>query len=124
MSDPSTRHPVVHLELHTADRDGARELYGALFGWRQERLGSGRGSYLAVELGGVGGGIVECAASRPVWIPYVAVDRLVDATECAVSLGATVLLEPREGAKGWRSVVSTVQGGEIAFWQPKRGSQR
>jgi hypothetical protein len=30
-----------------------------------------------------------------------------------------VLLEPREGPAGWRSVVSTPAGGEIAFWQPK-----
>jgi hypothetical protein len=31
-----------------------------------------------------------------------------------------VLLEPREGPAGWRSVVSAPQAGEIAFWQPKR----
>ena len=30
-----------------------------------------------------------------------------------------VLLEPREGPAGWRSVVATPEGGEIAFWQPK-----
>jgi predicted enzyme related to lactoylglutathione lyase len=29
-------------------------------------------------------------------------------------------LGPREGPLGWRSVVSTPEGGEIAFWQPKR----
>jgi hypothetical protein len=31
-----------------------------------------------------------------------------------------VLLAPREGPAGWRSVVRTPAGGEIAFWQPKR----
>jgi len=30
-----------------------------------------------------------------------------------------VLFEPREGPAGWRSVVSTPAGGEIAFWQQK-----
>jgi hypothetical protein len=30
-----------------------------------------------------------------------------------------VALEPREGPAGWRSVVTTGVGGEIAFWQPK-----
>ena len=34
-------------------------------------------------------------------------------------LGASVLLAPREGPAGWRSVVATPDGGEIAFWQPK-----
>ena len=33
---------------------------------------------------------------------------------------ASVLLEPREGPAGWRSVVRTTVGGELAFWQPKR----
>jgi hypothetical protein len=30
-----------------------------------------------------------------------------------------VLLEPREGPAGWRSVVATPAGGEIAFSQQK-----
>ena len=35
-------------------------------------------------------------------------------------LGARVLLAPREGPAGWRSVVATPAAGEVAFWQPKR----
>jgi predicted enzyme related to lactoylglutathione lyase len=42
------------------------------------------------------------------------------ATERARTLGAAVLLEAREGPAGWRSVVATPAGGEIAFWQAKR----
>ena len=38
----------------------------------------------------------------------------------ARELGAAVLLEPREGPAGWRSVVSAPASGEIALWQPKR----
>jgi hypothetical protein len=30
-----------------------------------------------------------------------------------------VLLEPREGPSGWRSVVAARDGGEIALWQQK-----
>jgi hypothetical protein len=30
-----------------------------------------------------------------------------------------VLLEPREGPAGWRSVVAAPAGAELAFWQPK-----
>ena len=41
------------------------------------------------------------------------------ATDRARALGAAVLLGPREGPAGWRSVVATPAGGEIAFWQPK-----
>jgi predicted enzyme related to lactoylglutathione lyase len=115
---------VVHLELHTPDLPRARVLYAELCGWREERIGVGGASYLALELGDIGGGIVECATPRPVWVPYVEVRRICEITDRARGLGATVLLEPREGASGWRSVVSTMQGGEIAFWQPKGGPGR
>jgi len=54
-----------------------------------------------------------------VWLPYVEVPLIEDATERARALGASVLLEPREGPAGWRSVVATPAGAEIAFWQPK-----
>jgi predicted enzyme related to lactoylglutathione lyase len=112
--------PVVHLELHTGNLREAQELYAQLCGWRAERIDTGGGSYLALELGGgFGGGIVECETGRPLWLPYVQVARIAEATERARGLGARVLLEAREGPAGWRSVVTTPVGGEIAFWQPK-----
>ncbi len=118
---PSASTPVVHLELHTGDLPGAQAVYTQLCGWRAERIHAVSGSYLALELGGgFGGGIVECETRRPVWLPYVEVTAIGEATERARELGARVLLEPREGPAGWRSVVATPAGGELAFWQPKR----
>jgi predicted enzyme related to lactoylglutathione lyase len=112
--------PVVHLELHTGDLPGAQALYARVCGWRTERIEAGCGSYLALELGGgISGGIVECDTDRTLWLPYVEVAAIGEATERASVLGATVLLDPREGPAGWRSVVATPAGGEIAFWQPK-----
>jgi uncharacterized protein len=112
---------VVHLELHTGDPAEALRFYGRLCGWRDERVDTPAGSYLAVALGEtIGGGIVECPGGRAMWLPYVAVDDVHAATERAAMLGATVMLAPREGPAGWRSVVSTPAAGEIAFWQPKR----
>ena len=112
--------PVVHLELHTADQSRASAFYAELLCWRPELIKVGSGSYLALELGaGFGGGIVECGTPCPLWLPYVAVSRVEESTERARRLGASVLLEPREGPTGWRSVVSVPQGGELAFWQPK-----
>jgi predicted enzyme related to lactoylglutathione lyase len=115
-----TTNPVVHLELHTGNLAGASAFYAQLCGWRPERVEAGGSSYLALEMGnGIGGGIVECDAGRPLWLPYVEVPEIVDSTDRARRLGADVLLEPREGPVGWRSVVSTPAGGEVAFWQPK-----
>ena len=112
---------VVHLELHTADLAQARETYAELCGWRAERIDVPSGSYTALELGdGLGGGIVECPTTRPVWLPYVEVPSVIEATERARSLGAAVLLEPRTGPVGSRSVVATPAGAELAFWEPRR----
>jgi predicted enzyme related to lactoylglutathione lyase len=116
--------PVVHLELHTGDLPGARAYYAGLCGWRPELITVPGGSYLGLDMGGgLDGGIVECAARRPLWLPYVEVPDVDEATERARRLGATVLLEPREGPAGWRAVVAAPAGGELAFWQPKGGAQ-
>jgi uncharacterized protein len=109
--------PLVHLELHTPDRAAARSLYRELLGWRAATVA---GSYVALDLGGdVGGGIVECGTERSTWLPYAQVDDVAAITATARRLGAKVLLEPREGPAGWRSVVATPAGGELAIWQPK-----
>ncbi len=113
--------PVVHLELHTGDLPGARSFYEAVFGWRPETIKAGSQSYLGLALGeSLDGGMVECGAPRPLWLPYVEVRELREVTERARDLGAGVMLEPREGPAGWRSVLTTGTAGEIALWQPKR----
>jgi uncharacterized protein len=113
--------PVVHLELHTANLARACEFYGRLLGWRTEIIDSdGCPPYRALQMGGVGGGVVECEAERALWLPYVEVGEIRGATDRARDLGADVLLEPREGPAGWRSVVTSPASAEIAFWQQKR----
>jgi predicted enzyme related to lactoylglutathione lyase len=103
---------------HTGDLPQARALYAELCGWRPSEVETQSGSYLAMELGGaLGGGIVECATSRPRCCPMSRSPR--STRRHAGRLGASVLLEPREGPAGWRSVVATPAGGELAFWQPK-----
>jgi uncharacterized protein len=117
----SIQAPVVHLELHTNDLSSARDLYGELCGWQPDRVDTRHGSYLALDMGRrLGGGIVESSTSKPLWLPYVQVGDVTVATDHAISLGASLLLGPREGPAGWRSVISTPVGGEIAFWQQKR----
>jgi predicted enzyme related to lactoylglutathione lyase len=118
---PPPDNPVVHLELHTANLARACAFYAELCGWRPQRIDCPNGSYQSLQIGdGLDGGIVECAAGRPLWLPYVEVRELAAVTDRARDLGGSVLLEPREGPAGWRSVVATPSGGEIAFWQPKR----
>jgi uncharacterized protein len=112
--------PVVHLELHTGDLAGACATYAEMCRWDSEQLQTDSGDYTALGLGGhVAGGIVQCPVQRAMWLPYVRVSEIRAATARAAAIGAAVLLGPREGPAGWRAVVSTAAGGEIAFWQPK-----
>ena len=114
------RSPVVHLELHTSNLPRACAFYTELLGWDTERVDVAAGSYLALGLGGrIGGGVVEGERDRALWLPYAAVPDAAEATDRARALGARILLEPREGPAGWRSVVSVPGGAELALWQPK-----
>ena len=117
---PTAPRRLAHLELHTADLGSARNFYSQLLGWRPELIEAAERSYLALDLGdGPSGGIVECGTERALWLPYVSVPEVDSATVRAEELGGSVLLEPREGPAGWRSVVRAPDGGEIAFWQSK-----
>jgi predicted enzyme related to lactoylglutathione lyase len=117
--------PIVHLELHSGNLARAYGFYSRMCGWRIERVDAGQRSYHVLDWGGtLEGGIVECGTNRALWLPYVEVARADEATERAQRLGASVLLEPREGPAGWRSVVRVPEGGEIAFWQSKTRTGR
>jgi uncharacterized protein len=112
---------VIHLELHTADGSEAASFLSCLLGWRPEEVQAADVSYVSLRMGDrLGGGIVQCGARPAQWIPYVVVDHLESATGRAQELGAAVLLEPREGPYGWRSVVDSPSGGMIALWQQKK----
>ncbi len=112
---------VVHLELHTHDLCGASRFYDRLLRWRTERIDVRRGSYHALALGGpLDGGIVECGTTHTTWLPYVEVEEIEVITERGRRLGASVLLQPREGPAGWTSVLRSSAGGQIALWQPKQ----
>jgi uncharacterized protein len=112
--------PVVHLELHTGEAPAAGAFYESLLGWRAECVQAGSASYLTLGSGGpIGAGVVGCAAAPPLWLPYVAVDGLDEMTGRARAMGATVLLGPREGRAGRRTVLGTPCGGQIALWEPR-----
>jgi predicted enzyme related to lactoylglutathione lyase len=119
---PHAASPVVHLELQTANLPRACAFYTRLFGWRPEWIDVSSGSYLALDVGGrIDGGVAEREGREPLWLPYVEVPEILSAVRSARALGASLLLEPREGPAGWRSVIATPAGGEVALWQPKSG---
>jgi predicted enzyme related to lactoylglutathione lyase len=119
MSGP-VANPVVHLELRTANLSRACAFYTDAFGWSAETVRAGSLAYLALGLGdAVGGGVVE-REGDPAWLPYVEVAEIDRATERALRRGAALVVEPREGPAGWRSIVAAPAGAEVGLWQPKR----
>jgi predicted enzyme related to lactoylglutathione lyase len=111
---------VVHLELRTANLPRACAFYTRLFEWRVETVRTPSGDYRTLELGDrIEGGVVEHDTERPFWLPYVEVPDVAEITERARLLGASVLLPPREGPAGWRSVLAAPAGATFALWQPK-----
>ncbi len=113
-------HPVVHLELYCGNAARACRFYERLLGWRPEAMRVGEQRYLSLGVAGeVDGGVVETEDERALWLPYVAVASVEEATSRARGLGAAVVLGPREGAAGWRTVIAAPGTGPIALWQQK-----
>jgi uncharacterized protein len=118
---PAHPNTVVHMELLTGDLARACDFYMRLFGWRAQTVEvNDGGAYHALDPGdGIGAGIVEGATARSLWLPYVEVPDIAEATARARELGACVPVNAREGPAGWRSVVATRDGAQIALWQSK-----
>jgi predicted enzyme related to lactoylglutathione lyase len=115
-----TPNSVVHLELRTGNLPRSCSFYTRLFGWRAERVHTTPGDYLTLELGDrIEGGVAEHDTERAFWVPYVEVSDVAETTRRARLLGACVLLPPREGPAGWRSVLAAPACGTFALWQPK-----
>ena len=119
----SERNPVVHLELHTSNLPRAVDFYTRLLEWRVEAVRHRGASYQLLDLGErLEGGVVEHEGGDALWVPYARVESVARATERAVELGASIVLAPREGPAGWRSVVTSPSSGAVALWQSKPGS--
>ena len=117
---PEAKQPVVHLELLTSNMARALGFYTRLFGWETEPIETRCGTYMGLEMGnGLDGGVVECEQDESIWLPYVEVPSITEATDRARMLGAEVTMEPREGPAGWRSVITPPGGPQIALWQRK-----
>ena len=104
------------------DRRRRRErlLRGRLGGWQAARIGHAHGSYQALGLGG--GWAAASSVRRPAARCGCPTSRSSASTtrpSAPASWAPPVLLAPREGPAGWRSVVASPAGGELAFWQPK-----
>jgi len=117
--------PFVHAELQTQSLGKSVEFYGQLFNWELEEMpmGDSDEKYTVIRVGdGVGGGMMQhpIADAPSCWVPYVDVENLIQSTEKAKNLGATVLKENCEVPEmGSFSIIQDPTGAVMGLWQNK-----
>ena len=117
---PSQSPQVVHLELHTSDREASTRFYRGLLQWQTERIDTAWGSYQALKLGA--DSTAGSSSAGRAWPAGSRTSRSIRSQRARVwraGWGRGCCSRPREGPAGWRAVLSTPAGGEIALWQPK-----
>src|SRR5947207_3086545 len=101
----------IQLIEHTGRRIGAimpeeaAQFYGALAGWRIEREAGPPPCWLVKDDERDFAGIMQRSAEepeRPAWLPYIGAANVDDSVRRALSLGATVLVEPCDIPKAGR----------------------
>ena len=109
-------------ELATSDVDGAKEFYGALFGWGFEDMEGGGMTYTMVRNGERSNGGIRPqsemeAGIPPNWAPYFAVERVDDSVAKAGELGGKVLVDPMTVPAGRFAAIADPQGAVFAVFE-------
>lgn len=103
-------------ELLTRDPEGAKQFYGAVFGWESEAMPTSRVDYTVFKIGdNMVGGMMPMGNDFPpqmpsAWMIYIAVED-VDATAAqAVELGGNVNMPPMDIEQGRIAVLGDPHG--------------
>jgi len=116
--------PFVHVELATTDTGKAKSFYGELFDWKLEDVPTDNGTYTMIRVGeGTGGGLMKSPmpGAPSMWLAYVLVDDIKEATAKARSLGATIMKDVAEVmGMGWLSIIVDPTGALLGLWQAKK----
>lgn len=116
-------------DLSTTDPDAAKEFYAGLFGWENEDMPVGDGSFYSMQR--VGGKDVAAISPQPqqqrdagvppVWNSYVSVESADATADKAKELGATVHAPPFDVLEAGRmAVIQDPQGAFFLAWEPRR----
>jgi predicted enzyme related to lactoylglutathione lyase len=110
--------PFMWFDLVGRDTDEAQKFYAGLFGWTiVDAPEPYRGWVMGDDQPWAGFAHDEEAVTGS-WLPYVVVDDLDDATDRALSLGATVLKERTEGPAGTSVTIRDPAGAAVALFKP------
>jgi uncharacterized protein len=118
------------VDLQTTDQAGARDFYGALFGWAfdERPMPDDGGTYSMGQIGGRNAAAIAAqspeqaaAGMPPVWNTYIAVDDVDATTALVADAGGAVAMEPFDiGDSGRMSFVADPSGAFVGLWQGAR----
>jgi predicted enzyme related to lactoylglutathione lyase len=116
---------MVWNELNTRDVAGAKEFYGAVFGWDFEEREFSTGSYTTIKRGeDTAGGVLDMTGRVPEevpnhWLVYFAVDDADASVEKATGSGAEAVFGPESMSEVGRiAVLKDPFGAVFALIQP------
>ena len=122
------RNPFVHVELVSTDVAKVKSFYGKLFKWKLEDVDMGDMIYTLIKAGeGTGGGIMKnpMPDGHSMWIAYVKVGDVKEATKKAKSLGAKVKKDvTKVKGAGSLSIITDPTGAMLGLWEPKRKKKK
>ncbi len=110
-------HPIVHIEITSADPAASSRFYADLFGWNishDEGL-----SYYMYDAGGLGGGFPQADEHNPAGqvLMYVGTDNIEATLANAAKLGAQLVLPKTEiPGMGWMAIFRDPHGALVGLY--------
>ena len=112
------KHPIVHIEFSTKDREESGKFYGELFGWKIQQMPEM--DYAMFESGeGVGGGLNPVTEGFPAGtvMVYIGTDDIEATLAKAESLGAkTVVPKTEIPNMGWVGMFTDPTGNMLGLF--------
>ena len=113
-----SKHPIVHIEFSTKDREESGKFYSELFGWKVQQIPEM--DYAMFETPeGVGGGLNPAKEDFPAGtvMVYIGTDDIEDTLAKAETLGAkTVVPKTEIPTQGWFGMFTDPTGNMIGLY--------
>jgi len=114
-----SKHPVVHIEISTKDREAAGRFYSDLFGWQVEQMPESNYATFSTGEGEVGGGFSPIMENNPAGTTtvYIGTDDIDATLAKAVSLGGQTLVPKTEiPGMGWFGIFKDLTGNHVGLF--------
>ena len=115
-----SKHPIIHIEISSNDREVDAQFYNELFGWKFQQMPEMNYATFEAE-GGPGGGLNPVADYNPAGTVtvYVETDDIKATLAAVEKLGGKVVAPPSEIPDvGWFAFFSDLTGNRVALLEP------